>query len=314
MRSSLIAAIVAVAAPAVAQPVTSPTACSVDLVRAPDEVRNAVERSLAEAGHCSVALEVRIVPTKDGLYIMARDDRGTVRDRVVPDAQTAAALIASWADDGQPAPIATIDFHADVRLAPMQGLPVPPATPALAPVANAVDDGGPRPDAQPHHWIGEFLLFGGGVATFHGLRAEADVIYHPSWTAGVSATIAQSRNINSMSEELTISDLGMTVYVAHPFSLGGWGFRPAAGLGLVYTRANDFGPNAEGMLGFQPSEKVSPIAEGSLLASHALVGHLAASAGLVVTVYGQHFNNAAPELQDRIVEALVVGGLRFGFL
>ncbi len=318
MRSSLIAAIVAVASPAVAQPVTSPSACSVDLVRAPEDVRTLVEKSLADARHCSVALEVRIVPTKDGLYIMARDDRGTVRDRVVPDAQTAAALIASWADDGQPAPIATIDFHADVRLAPMQDIrALPPSAPGLVPAAGVVDDGGPRERARPHHWISEFLLFGGGVSAFHGLRAEADIIYRPSWTAGVSATLAETRNTGAMSEELTVNDLGMTVYVTHPFRLGGWDMQPAAALGFVWTKADDFGPPT----GYDPLlpgiyyyEKVSPIAEVSFLASHALVGNLAAAAGVVVTAYGQHFNAMDPQLQNRSIDAVAITGFRFGFL
>lgn len=318
MRSTLIAAIVAAATPAVAQPVTSPTACSVDLVRAPEDVRALVERSLADARHCSVALEVRIVQTKDGLYIMARDDRGTVRDRVVPDAQTAAALIASWADDGQPAPIATIDFHADVRIAPMQDIAaLPPSAPGLVPAATLADDGAPRERSRPHHWVSEFLLFGGGVSAFRGLRGEIDVIHRASWTAGISATIASTRNEGAMNEELGVSDLGMTVYVAHPFRLGGWDMQPAAGLGFVWTRADDFGPPSTidpGVPGLYHYEKVSPIAEVSFLASHALIGNLAAAAGVVVTAYGQHFNTVDPQLQDRSIDAVAVGGLRFGFL
>jgi hypothetical protein len=314
MRSSLIAAIVAVASPAFAQPVTSPSLCSVDLVRAPEDVRNLVERSLVDARHCSVALEVRVVPTADGLYIMARDDRGSVRDRVVPDAQTAAALIASWADDGQPAPIATIDFHTYVRIEPIAAVP---GAPGLVPAAQLDDDAAQR-DHRPHHWLSQYLMFGGGDSAVHGLRLEADLLHHEGWTAGVSGTLASSRYSGMTApEQLDISDLGATVYLAHPFHPGGWEVQPAVGLGFVYTRAFDFfaPPRsvADPPMPYTYS-KVSPIAEASLVAAHTLVGRLSAAIGVIVTAYGQHFDGTSPELQDRSFDAVAVGGFRFGFL
>jgi hypothetical protein len=309
MRSLLIAAIAVVAVPAAAQPVTSPTACSVDVVRAPDDVRAVVDRWLAGAARCSVALEVRVVTTQDGLYVMARDDHGTVRDRVVPDAQTAGALIASWADDGQPPPIAMIDFHADVRLAP--GI-------AMSPAPAVVDEGAGGVRPRHHHSVRELVLFGKGDSMFRGLRAEVDVVHHDGWTAGLAFTLgAESLSAaNAMiNETVHLSEYGATAYVAHPSHIGSWDFQPAVGIGLVHTTAFDdpaaFDPAMPWMTG-NYYEHVTPVAEGSILASHDLVGSLGFSVGALVTMYNQHIGGTL--LQDRGIEAVLVWGLRFGFL
>jgi hypothetical protein len=311
MRSwSIVACTILVAAPAVAQPVTSPSACSVDLVRAPDDVRAVIDAWLAHARHCSLALEVRVVPTEHGLYVVATDDRGTLRDRVVPDAQTAGALIASWADDGQPAPVATIDVHAEVDLTPFT------ATGGPTPIATNVDAMATQPRSSPHHWVGEYVLFGGGSTAFHGLRGEVDVLRGEAWTAGVAFTIAQDKqqaSSDTMTETLTLSDLGATLYLAHAMRVGGWELRPAIGAGVTYTRAFDF-TQPVSLTDARDFNRVSPIAEVSLLGSHALVGNLGVSIGALVIAYGQQLDAQLPDLQRRDIAALFVGGLRFGFL
>jgi hypothetical protein len=127
MRTSFLslALLAAVSARAVAQPAPP---CEVVIARAPDAARAEIERWLAVEPHCARGLEVRIVETTDGLYLFARDDRGFTRERMVPDAATAAALVMSWAADDsvdgvwqQPAPEPVTPAPA---LAP---LPPPPA-------------------------------------------------------------------------------------------------------------------------------------------------------------------------------------------
>src|SRR4029079_15632515 len=136
----LIFATLLIAAPAAAQPVTPSKACSVNIARAPDDVRQVVETWVRSEAQCSVALEVRIVPTEGGLYLLAQDEHGRVRERIVPDAQTAGVLVASWiADDNAPAP-APVSAPAPPAPRPM---PAPAATnesltpPGLAPVSIA---------------------------------------------------------------------------------------------------------------------------------------------------------------------------------
>jgi hypothetical protein len=66
-------------------------------------VRDAVSAWVFHESHCGAPLEVRIVETREGLYVFARDTDGRVRERVVPDAQSAGVLIASWAAADAPA-------------------------------------------------------------------------------------------------------------------------------------------------------------------------------------------------------------------
>jgi hypothetical protein len=91
-------AIVAAATPAVADP------CDVRIKHAPEHVRDAVASWVFHESHCGAPLEVRIVDTHEGLYVFARDTNGRVRERQVPDAQSAGVLIASWAAADAPAP------------------------------------------------------------------------------------------------------------------------------------------------------------------------------------------------------------------
>src|SRR5688572_6204068 len=75
------------------------TACQVDLEHVPADVSEAITSWVSAEPRCAVALSVRVVPTDGGLYVVATDANGGVRERVVPDAETAAVLVASWAAD-----------------------------------------------------------------------------------------------------------------------------------------------------------------------------------------------------------------------
>jgi hypothetical protein len=103
-------------------PVLAAPPCDVVIARAPDAVRAEIEKWVAAEARCAVSLEVRVVETAGGLYVVVRDSHGFTRERVVPDAATVGALVASWAADD------SIDGV---------WLPVaPPAAPAVAPVVT----------------------------------------------------------------------------------------------------------------------------------------------------------------------------------
>ena len=96
-----------------AQPAVSSSApvppgpCQVTIVRAPEDVRLEIESWVAREPACRVALGVRAIPTEGGLYLLARDSTGRLHERLVPDAQAAGVLVASWiADDTlEPTPL-----------------------------------------------------------------------------------------------------------------------------------------------------------------------------------------------------------------
>ncbi|MEO8704399.1 MAG: hypothetical protein ABI867_30370 [Kofleriaceae bacterium] len=84
---------------AAAQPPPS-SSCNVEIVLAPAGVRAEIERWVAAEPRCTTSLQVRVVETEGQLYLFAKDGHGSTRERIVPDGQTAGALVASWiADD-----------------------------------------------------------------------------------------------------------------------------------------------------------------------------------------------------------------------
>src|SRR5262245_46776475 len=84
-----------------------PRPCEVTYARAPEEARRVIEAWVAREQRCSTTLELRVIPTDGGLYLYAQDAAGHVRERIVPDADAAGTLVASWvADDSIGPPIA----------------------------------------------------------------------------------------------------------------------------------------------------------------------------------------------------------------
>lgn len=125
-----------------AQPVTHPSTvepCRVTVATAPPDVRAEIEAWVAAEPRCMRQLEVRVVETEGGLYLSATDPNGHVRDRVVPDAQSAAVLVVSWmADD------------------------------SLGPTPPTADDETPTPVERPAPEIDEESPFSlGGHTRFH---------------------------------------------------------------------------------------------------------------------------------------------------
>jgi hypothetical protein len=184
MKTVISLGVVLVAASqAAAQPVTSPATCAVRVVRAPDDVRQVVEGWVQAEPRCSVALDVRIIATDGGLYLFALDERGRIRERIVPDAQSAGVLVASWVAD-------------DTMYTPPKAAAVPEdrrdpftirggsgsdelSSPGMT-LSNEPVDGDPRPPSRKNvsKWLGAGLLMSkdGGDG---GLRVDGDV-----WTRG----------------------------------------------------------------------------------------------------------------------------------
>jgi hypothetical protein len=228
-----------------------PGVCNVKIVRAPDAVREVVESWVRDEPRCSGTLEVRILPTDGGYYLFARDAAGRLRERLVPDPQSAGVLIASWAADDAP--------------------PAESPTPSFVPVAPMQD---PFVDSAPR--TPSFLRWGGwmtlGYVTSgatHGWRAEADLVGHGPLAAGVSL----SRTAFDLSFQVSLPngtgavylepgtvrglDTRATVYGSDTFRQGPLSLRIGLGAGAMHTASLATAAMYYNAAGWQPIGEMS---------------------------------------------------------
>ncbi|HEY5943964.1 MAG TPA: hypothetical protein VIV40_00660 [Kofleriaceae bacterium] len=242
MRTAVYAALL-IATPAAAQPVTQPKACQVTIARAPDDVRAVVETWVKSEAQCSVALEIRIVPTEGGLYLLAQDEHGRMRERIVPDAQTAGVLVASWiADDNAPAVVVPppSPFVESTPVAPVasESQTESLTPPGLAPVSLTKTAVAPARGNSKWIAVGSLLPMSEGSGV--GLRIEADIVRRGRWLFGAAASASES-NTTLMSSSfsdgyLKMRDYKAMVYIARPSQFGRWEVRPAVGIGLIHSQ------------------------------------------------------------------------------
>jgi hypothetical protein len=329
MRRTLLALLVAVVAwyggwrgsAAFADPAPDPP-CSVTIVAAPERVRAEVEAWVAAERRCSRTLELRIEATEAGLRVFARDDRGHVRERVVPDDQSVGALIVSWIADDAPAAPAPDPAPAAVAA------PAPPAPPALAasPAPPPLPPPTPTPVvAQPRppgrlaapQPVGvattllardprqEWLTLAGvlSVSEDHrkfGVRGDLDVTSRSWWSLGAFA--AQLENSQS---SMSISMTSAGGFVAAESAKGAWQLRAQAGLGgtLVWLRnycncdQMGVGPRIHEFM-------LRPISELSVLVGHSLGARWSLAAGAVITAALIDYGLAT---QDRVSVTMFAG-------
>lgn len=306
----LIALLAAAAAPAAAQPVTSPGACAVTISRAPDDVRLVVEAWVKAEPRCASSIDVRIIPTDGGLYILAQDDRGGVRERIVPDAQSAGVLIASWVADDTFPPDKTVVFvpeHAPPSLSDPthEAMPVG-GTAAFVDAPPTAHARGTLP-----RWLSVGLMLAPHEGDHRGVRAEVDVLTWTRWSAGVALSRTASFFDNfavGMPENYewrATHDTKAVGYLARTMRSGRWQLRAAGGAGLVWTRMRGmYSRDGGAWTTFATDEsKLSPTAEGSLLAA-VRIGNWALHAGPVFTIYAQAFTSHQQNVWEPMTETV----------
>lgn len=179
MRHITLIAVLLVASRSAAQPVAPPEitgqgTCEVTIVRAPDDVRREIESWVAREPFCRVALDVRVIPTEGGLYLLARDSTGLLHERLVPDAQAAGVLISSWvADDAlEPPPLPP----------PTLVHVMPPSEPEVPPAPLLVRTIAPRPPSEPMRWALGLTVLPGDVSGPR-VRATLDMLHQDGLAA-----------------------------------------------------------------------------------------------------------------------------------
>ncbi|HEX5063055.1 MAG TPA: hypothetical protein VFV99_26955 [Kofleriaceae bacterium] len=293
MKHALVLAIVLAASSASAQPAARGS-CEVTFVRVPETVRPIVERWVQAEPKCNTKLEIRIVPTAGGLYLLARDPSGRIRERVVPDAQSAGVLVASWiaADSLSPyevrkpptpevAPVppeAMLGSDGQL-LAPGEGAAPGAAGPVIThAVAAEKAPGKPR-------WLSLGPLIGltgpGG-----GLRGEWDAKMYGSWVFGAAAStsrVGMAYLDGYGYDTIDMFDTKALAYAGLVGEGGHWHMRGTAGVGVVYTRAH-LDMTASGP---QSAEGVFPTAELQLMVGRDFGDHWAIDIGPILSIYAQ---------------------------
>lgn len=257
--------------------------CAVSIVRAPDDVRAAVESWLAKET-CTTPLTVRIIETEGGYYIYAADDHGRVQERIVPDAQSAGVLIASWtADDGiakpDPAPA-----PAPAPIAEPSHEPIPQVTPTL----TLVDRPSPKlvRSSGSNHW----LTLAGGVGGSNrgaGARVELEVMRTGSFTAVAHLAYGNSQMTAGdgvTTYTATFDDLTAMVGLHYTWRFASsWHARAGFAVGVMATQMTLEASGAA----LQTSTAVS---EGSLMVGYTLADRWEVEVGPVATLANEHWH------------------------
>ena len=294
MRALSLALVVALAAPLHADPAQ---ACAVRVVRAPAEIRAEIERWLDGESSCNVPLEVRVVATEGGYYLLARDLHGRVRERIVPDGASAGVLVASWASDDQlganepvpnvPRPAGLDDDDDDAKVAADTPIVAPAASPVIAATTVVT------PPQPPSKWLRFDALDTVSGTGGTGLRGEIDLWQRDGWAFGVAAAFAYSHPTTTYTFEITegmtdFSDLDFDglAYVAKTVDVRtGLHLRGAIAAGARVTRATVSGFELDALDNPVPlgTTMVRATAQASLLAAAELGYGWALDLGVLVT-------------------------------
>ena len=318
------ALIVLVAAPLGAQPVTRPEMraemCGVTFVRAPDDVRYVIEQWLQAEPRCSSTIELRVVPTEDGLYLLAQRPDGRIHERLVPDAQSAGVLVASWVADDWTAPIAAAE-------------PPPPAGPIETSSVDAHDSPRRGPGsigvtavAQPRarhrgNWLSLGMMYQADRDAGGGLRAEADLLSLGAWRLGGVLSYTES-DYNLMASgwdygTLTAMDLKIMANLSRTWVWGRWELRGGVGVGALTTVAEVEGgtySSSAPMDAYQrgSSQTTSAALELSGLVTRRLGGAWGLGVGPVVTFGGlQESSPGIQQVRRDATTVMLFGGLRY---
>lgn len=302
MTRSLVFAGLLVATPAFTH--AEPT-CAVSIVRAPDDVRTVVESWLAKE-QCATPLTVRIIATDGGYYIYAVDDRGGIRERVVPDAQSAGVLIASWtADDG----IVTID-------------PVPPIAPVVhdepasektaTQPTTLVDQLPPAKQTSSTHWV-TFAGGAGGSNSARGIRGELEMVRAGSFSLDLQLAYGASDMLASDSYQTYsahFDDLDAMVGLHYTWRFRrDWHLRAGFAVGIMTTQMTLTSTNTSVASNPQLATAVS---EASLMFGHSLGDRWELEIGPVATLANEdwHMSDQMETLIRAPGSVVVFAGLR----
>ena len=258
--------------------------CAVSIVRAPDDVRTVVESWLAKE-QCATPLTVRIIETDGGYYIYAIDDRGGIRERVVPDAQSAGVLIASWtADDGilRTEPVAAPHITHDEPVTDKPAVAAPTTLVGHLPAAKHA--------STPSHWL---TLAGGagGSNSARGIRGELEMLRAGSFSLDLQLAYGASDMLASDSFQTYFShfdDLSAMIGLHYTWRFrGDWHLRAGFAVGIMTTQMTLTSSSSATASNPQQATAVS---EATLMFGHSLGDRWELEIGPVATLANEDWH------------------------
>jgi len=315
---AILAVLVAMTAPAAAQPEPQPRTCEVRFVRAPDDVRHVIESWLAAEPRCTSTIDLRVIPTDTGYYLIAQRPDGRLHERYVPDAQSAGVLVASWVADDWVAPRTEPGFAAPGGAA--SNAPASPPTPpplylapSETPAVTSVAAPRARLAGEPR-WLSFGAMFDTDDSADGGLRAELDLIAKGSLTLGVSLawTETSMRVVGgSGSGTMRSNDVAVTAYGAYTLRYGRWELRGALGLGGVYSDALGSLDTGSPTMSYFEGSGGGVVGTASLISTLRLGEHWGLSAGLTAHHIAERFpTKTAGDVERQDSRVFFFTGLR----
>lgn len=288
------AAVVAMTAPAAADPAPR---CELHFVHASDDVRQAIEGSVASEPVCEGTIWLRVIATDTGYYVLGTWADGRVREQAVPDEDAAGMLVASWVADASMATPA----------------PAPIVAPSIAPpiASNELGvDARPASARSETRWASVTGMLRAGGGGGGGVRGELDLSTRGAWSIGVA--LSQSYSVDTV-PALTydMNDSRGVFVVARTASLGSWHLRLAAGAGMLYTKAGFVDWPMGNLRG---GSMFSPVGEVSALVTRRLGGSWALTGGAIASVMSQDLieaTDAGMAVATRESELMFTGGVRY---
>jgi hypothetical protein len=270
-------------------------------VRAPDDVRRAIEAWVAAEGDCRIALDVRAIPTDGGLYLLARDSNGLLHERLVPDAQSAGVLVASWVanDSIQPAPTPPPPPHSTrAPVAPrprdlaLEKRDVEPETRTLA-IHAAMED--PPRSANPSlaslsSWLG--TPWGGLGASMWsnevtGAHAHGGLDILRDRGLGMGVLIGESfARFKQDSVSYFRNDLRGLAVLSLGYSGGPWLLRTQIGVGMIWSHILHTGSDAGFGLTMPGGDWIGSVFDVSFRVGRKLTNQSSLGLGPTGTWYG----------------------------
>ena len=283
--------IVCAAQPALAHPTRDADDCTVTILRAPTEVRTEIDRWVAEEHRCKTSLELRVIATEGGFYLLARDGFGREHERIVPDAQTAGVLVASWvADDSF---VVAIPLDEPRPTSTSEALR-PPGIAETTSVTKTIVAAKPSP-RRDARWL---TLGAVSSQQVWGLRAELDVLVRGRWSLNVGLALVAPTSMFNVTRQAD-SDITTIASIARRWSLGPVQLRLQAG-GGVRRESSDQG-------------SLAPVLEVAALFEHRhgswafAAGPLISSSPRPLPDFGDPFETMAPPDDTQL---MVFAGVR----